>query len=349
MDQLLQWCMSAARMIGKSMSDPKRVAIIGAGMAGLTLARALAGHASVRIFEKSGGIGGRMATRHIDGISFDHGAQYFTVRDPRFRDMLEKAAADGVVERWNRDMVSLPAAQRNDHRPDDARYVGNPGMTALPKWMARDCDITFNARIASISGTPGNWIMTTSAGEDGPFDWVFATAPAPQSAVLLPPAFAHHAALKAIRMTACFTLMVTLQVGAMTPFAAARVDDPVIGWISRNDTKPGREPVPCLVVNASPDWSDRHLEVPLETVRARLIEAVCRYIPLGAAEAEGAVIKRWRYANVARAAGQPFLLDGEQHLGCCGDWCIAGRVEAAFQSASLLADALLPALRETTR
>ena len=331
------------------MSDPKRVAIIGAGMAGLTLARALAGHASVHIFEKSGSIGGRMATRRIEGVSFDHGAQYFTVRDPQFRDMLDKAAADGVVERWNRDIVSLPAAPGRDQRPDDARYVGTPGMTSLPKWMARDCDITFNARVASISGTPGNWTMTTNAGEEGPFDWVVATAPAPQSAALLPPAFVHHEALHAIRMNACFTLMVTLQPGATTPFAAARVDDPVIGWISRNDTKPGREHVPCLVVNANPEWSDRHLEVPIETVRARMIEAVRRYIPLGAAEAEGAVIKRWRYANVARAAGQPFLLDEEQHLGCCGDGCKAGRVEAAFQSASLFADALLPALRETTR
>ncbi|PYE44006.1 hypothetical protein DFI02_103159 [Rhizobium sp. PP-F2F-G20b] len=330
------------------MSDPKRVAIIGAGMAGLTLARALAGHATVRIFEKSKGIGGRMATRRIEDISFDHGAQYFTVRDPRFRDMLDAAAADGAVERWNRDIVLLPAAPQNDPRAKDARYVGKPGMNALPKWMARDCDITFNAEMSSISGTPGNWTVTTKAGEDGPFDWIVATAPAPQSAALLPPAFAHHAALHTTGMNACFTLMMTLHPGAATPFAAARLDDPVINWISRNDTKPGRDDAPCLVVNAGPEWSDRHVEAPLESLRAQMLEAVRRYIPLEAAEAESAVIKRWRYANVARPAGQPFLLDREQQLASCGDWCIAGRVEAAFQSASQLADALLPALRETT-
>ncbi|PYE34131.1 hypothetical protein C8J37_104224 [Rhizobium sp. PP-WC-1G-195] len=330
------------------MSDPKRVAIIGAGMAGLTLARALAGHATVHIFEKSKGIGGRMATRRIEDISFDHGAQYFTVRDPRFRDMLNAAAADGAVERWNRDIVSLPAALQNEQRANDARYVGKPGMNALPKWMARDCDITFNAEICSISGTPGNWTVTTEAGEDGAFDWVIATAPAPQSAALLPPAFAHHAALQTTRMNACFTLMVTLKLGAAPAFPAARLDDPVINWISRNDTKPGRDNVPSLVVNAGPEWSARHVETPLESLREQMLKAVRRYIPLENTEAESAVIKRWRYANVARPAGQPFLLDREQQLASCGDWCIAGRVEAAFQSASLLADALLPALRETT-
>ncbi|MCD7107488.1 NAD(P)-binding protein [Rhizobium sp. DKSPLA3] len=329
------------------MSDPKRVAIIGAGMAGLTLARALAGHAAIRIFEKSRGIGGRMATRRIEDRAFDHGAQYITIREPRFRDLLDAAAADGAVERWNRDIVSLPAARQDGPRADAPRYVGKPAMNALPKWMARDCDIAFDTEISSVSGTPGHWTLTAGAGEDGPFDWIVATAPAPQSAALLPPAFAHHAAMQTTRMHACFTLMVPLKPGAATPFAAARLDDPVISWISRNDTKPGRDDAPCLVVNAGPEWSDRHIEAPLESLRVQIIEAVRRYVPLDSTEADSAVIKRWRYANVARPAGQPFLLDPAQQLASCGDWCIAGRVEAAFESASRLADALLPALRET--
>ena len=62
----------------------QHIAIIGAGMAGVTCARTLrqAGH-KVTIFEKSRGLGGRMATRASAFGSFDHGAQYFTVRDPR--------------------------------------------------------------------------------------------------------------------------------------------------------------------------------------------------------------------------------------------------------------------------
>lgn len=328
------------------MSDRKRVAIIGAGMAGVTLARALAGDASVRIFEKSKGIGGRMATRRIDDVAFDHGAQYFTVRDPRFRDVVDAAAADGIVERWDEDVVSLPAAPENDRRSMEPRYVGTPSMNALPKWLAEACDIVFDAEIASISGSPGRWDLRWLTGEDGPFDWVVTTAPAPQSAALLPPGFAHAEALGATGMNACFTLMVTLRAGASIPFAAARTDDSVIGWISRNDTKPGRASASCLVVNAHAEWSDRHVDAPLESLRARMIDALRRYIPLDVDEADSAVIKRWRYANVSRPAGQPFLLDRRHHLACCGDWCIAGRVEAAFQSASLLADALLATFRE---
>lgn len=66
-----------------------RVAVIGAGIAGISCARVLrdAGHA-VRVFDKSRGIGGRMATRRGESSSYDHGAQYFTARDPGFRQLV---------------------------------------------------------------------------------------------------------------------------------------------------------------------------------------------------------------------------------------------------------------------
>ncbi|MFM7274112.1 MAG: FAD-dependent oxidoreductase, partial [Gammaproteobacteria bacterium] len=58
----------------------QRIAVIGAGIAGLALARALADAAEVTVFEKSRGAGGRMSTRRQEPWHFDHGTQFFTVR-----------------------------------------------------------------------------------------------------------------------------------------------------------------------------------------------------------------------------------------------------------------------------
>ena len=58
----------------------KRIAIIGAGIAGITVAKAVQDIADVIIFEKSRGLGGRMAQRRRTGYAFDHGAQYFSLR-----------------------------------------------------------------------------------------------------------------------------------------------------------------------------------------------------------------------------------------------------------------------------
>ena len=57
--------------------EKPNIAIIGAGMTGVVCARNLkdAGYETI-IFEKSRGIGGRMATRRTsEGLQFDHGAQ----------------------------------------------------------------------------------------------------------------------------------------------------------------------------------------------------------------------------------------------------------------------------------
>ena len=73
--------------------------VIGAGIAGLIAARALraAGH-RVLVLDKGRGVGGRMATRRIEGGVFDHGAQFVTVRDPRFQQIVEGWQAKGVVK-----------------------------------------------------------------------------------------------------------------------------------------------------------------------------------------------------------------------------------------------------------
>jgi predicted NAD/FAD-dependent oxidoreductase len=318
-----------------------RLGIIGAGIAGLTLAKAMADSADVRIFEKSRGVGGRMATRRTDAGAFDHGAQYFTIRDERFRAALDTAPADGAIQPWTGAMVTLPegdpAAQS---AADTTRYVGSPSMNALAKAMALGLDIQTDAQVKAIAGSPGQWFLEIGDRREGPFDWLISTAPAPQSASLLPDAFTHHVVLTEVRMNACFTLMIRQTGDAKLAFAAARVNDPVIGWISRNNSKPGLGHEPCLVVNATAQWSDANLEEPLDDVRHSMLEALRRYVPISPVEAEAAVAHRWRYANVERPAGQPFLLDNVSRLAACGDWCIAGRVEAAFLSATALGDAL---------
>ena len=55
-----------------------QLAVIGAGVAGLVAARALRQRRpelALAVFEKSRGLGGRVATRRREGFAFDHGAQ----------------------------------------------------------------------------------------------------------------------------------------------------------------------------------------------------------------------------------------------------------------------------------
>ena len=85
-----------------------RVAVLGAGLSGLTCARRLTEQQhTVKVFEKARGPGGRMSTRRAGPLRFDHGAQYFTVRDTRFAAAVERWRAAGIVAAWEGRIVSL--------------------------------------------------------------------------------------------------------------------------------------------------------------------------------------------------------------------------------------------------
>lgn len=329
------------------MSKP-RIAVIGGGLAGLTLAQRLEPYADILVVEKSRGTGGRMATRHRDGVRFDHGAQYFTVRDAAFHAFLEPALEAGIVETWSaplhRMSVSGDLERLEDRSP---RFVAVPGMTGLAKWLAKSLtssvNISMETRVTALEGSVGAWKLDCDQGHvEGGYDWVISTAPAPQTMALLPLDPSDMEALEGVRMNGCFTLMLQLKPGMGLPFAAAQVHHPIISWIAHNNTKPGRDEGNEIVVHASNQWSDANLEEPPEQVQRRMLGALESLVP-GVWETAhtSPMLHRWRYANVETPLGKPYLLDTHRHLAACGDWCLGNRVEAAFQSANALADVLL--------
>ena len=78
-----------------------KIAIIGSGISGLAAARTLNKIADITIFEKSRGIGGRIATRRANPFTFDHGAQYFLVKNADFKSFVSPYIKSGVVKRWD--------------------------------------------------------------------------------------------------------------------------------------------------------------------------------------------------------------------------------------------------------
>ena len=126
-------------MATKQASTQRRVAVIGAGMAGASASVALhnAGFA-VTLFEKSRGASGRMSTRRNDEWQADHGAQYFTAKSPAFQAEVEAWRNKGWAAAWEGRIAKLDltkatppgeegkAAQalRFEPTPPTPRFVG---------------------------------------------------------------------------------------------------------------------------------------------------------------------------------------------------------------------------------
>lgn len=324
------------------MSDPKKIAVIGAGIAGLSLARSLHGLADVTIFEKSRGVGGRMATRHADGIAFDHGAQYFTIRDPAFHAALEPAIELGVVEAWSGIIGLSPSGARGivDEGHRWPRFVGVPSMTALPKWLSRGLDIRLGVKIISVEGSAKHWILKTESQRVGPFDWVITASPAPQSLALMPESFSEIGRMASSKMNACFTLMLRPRSFKLGRHCAIRYDDEVIALISEGPSRPQRSSLPSLVVHSHNEWADRHVDDALENVQAIMFDRIAELLPDISKDILSCDIHRWRFANVETPSEGELLVDFENGLAACGDWTIGNRVEAGFLSAVALSEAI---------
>lgn len=169
------------------------VAIVGGGLAGLAAARELrAAGRSVVVFDKGRAAGGRCATRRNAPYTFDHGAQFFTVREPLFAATLAPFG-DRLVQRWAgpfrtwQDGVLGP-----DPRPGE-RYVAVPGMSALPRAFAEPLGSAVQAglRVEALRRDGDGWWLSVRRLADevrfayGPFAALVLTLPPPQARALL--------------------------------------------------------------------------------------------------------------------------------------------------------------------
>lgn len=329
------------------MSSQTSIAIIGAGMAGLSCAHVLAAAGvEIRLFDKGRGPGGRLSTRRaqtpLGELRFDHGAQFFTARSERFRQLVERLAADGHVARWTPRWAA-------GHDDGAERWTGTPGMNQVIKALSLGLDVSWSQQIAAIQRLEdGRLSPVTVAGESlGVFDAVLVAVPAEQAGALLrphAPRLAEEA--DAARSAPCQAVMALFDPPSASDFDAWRGDHPVLQLAARETGRPGRDGPDRWVLHATADWSRAHLEDPPEAV-VEAVVAAFRALT-GAPAPVWSAAHRWRYARVETpvdaTGNSPYGWDGSARIGCCGDWRIGGRIEAAFLSGEALGRAVLAEL-----
>lgn len=334
------------------MSTPSapRLAVVGAGLAGLVCAsRAARAGWAVRVFEKARGAGGRLSTRRVGELHFDHGVQYFTARDPEFAAFVDEAVAAGAAAPWACRVATISRGSVTPEVDGPARFVGTPGMSGLVKPLAAEAELHRSTRVGAIVRDGGAWRLASAEGDPlGSFDAVVVAAPAPQAAPLLAAAPALAARAAAIPMRPCWAGLVAFvePLAAAAGFDAAFVEGSPLAWIARNAAKPGRPEGEAWVLHATASWSEERVDATPDDVAGALADALREILGQALPPVVHRSAHRWLYALPAGAAGSaagPCLWDPALRIGACGDWCLEGRVEAAFRSGAALARELGPA------
>ncbi len=318
------------------------VLIIGAGMAGLTAAAELqrAGR-RVLVLDKGRSVGGRLASRRIDGATFDHGAQFITTRDPQFAAVLEQGRQDGAMEEWCRGF----AGSADGH----ARWRGKPAMSAVAKHIALGLDVHLEMPVNALRRSEDRWRAETTTGRTFNAGAVVLTPPVPQTLALLDAggivlAPGIRTRLAAIEYERCLAVMAVLDgPSRILPPGALTPDGGPIAWIADNQLK-GVSPEPAVTIHATHAFSLEHWDRDRQESGRVLLEAAAEWLGAGIKTFQ---VHGWRYSKPMRVDEEPCVLVSQSPpLVLAGDAFGGPRVEGAAVSGWAAAAAILPERRE---
>jgi predicted NAD/FAD-dependent oxidoreductase len=322
--------------------------VVGGGLAGLVAATVLHREGvQVTVLDKGRGIGGRLATRRIKdealGVGvFDYGAQFFTVRDPRFRIWVHQWLEAGVAMQWSRGFPTEDGTLRGVGEP---RYRGAGGIRGIAKHLAAELDIRTSTRVIEISWDRDEWSVRTEADDLFRGSFLVLTPPVPQSlelihasGLMLPAAVEDR--LHSVAYEPCLAVLALLRGPTQIPEPGGMwLSGEPIAWMADNQQKGISPGAVGVTIHAGLDFSQAHWQADDTAVAGQLLAAAAPWL---GSEVVQYQVHRWRYSKPSTFHGEPCL-----RLNDPGPWILAGdalggpRIEGAFLSGLSAADATL--------
>jgi renalase len=336
------------------------VAIVGAGLAGLTCANKLkqAG-LKVVVLEKSRGLGGRVDTRRLHDTCVDRGLHCLEVQGEQTQLLIEQLSREGILQRWQGEFFKL-------YPPDDwrqgllyPRYVAPQGMTAIAKFLARDLDILKQFRITAIAASSAStWQLTGETTPNAPITAkaVVVAIPAPQATILLEslaPLLTSQflRQLASVNFNPCLTVAAgygdrTAELASHQPSwqLVKILSHPDLAKLIWDSSKRDKDQN-VLILHSTGNFAEKYLDADdLHPAGERLLASAAQLFYAWLASPQWLQVHRWRYALPKTPLTVPYLLATEtMPLICCGDWCGSGDnyLENALQSGKEAANCLL--------
>ena len=311
------------------------VVVIGAGLSGLlAAARLQSGGARVLVLDKGRGVGGRLATRRTDAGSFDHGAQFFTARDPQFRLLVEAWQAAGIVRAW---ATGFALADGTFKRDGETRFCGVNEMASIAKHLAHGLDVRVSAKVVRVQTEGRGWVVTTEAGERFSGRALLLTPPVPQSLellatgdFLLPEPV--RGELRQIEYAPCLAVLAQLSGPSLIPEPGGLwFDGEPVSWMADNQRKGVSSAAGAAVtIHAGPQFSRAHWETPEGEVTATLLAVAAPWLGSVPVQTQ---LHRWRYSLPLRVHPERCVVVREPApLAFAGDAFGGPRVEGAALS-----------------
>lgn len=318
------------------MSEIRRVAVIGAGLAGLAAARTLNNEGvSVSVFEKADKPGGRLVSARIGDFLFDIGATSVA----GFGQALEKTIVgelpqDGLtaIEKPVYSHDGCRCTSRGVTASKVLRYTYEQGMQHLADLLSEGIDLRLGCNIASIK--PGSNSTYEVYGEL--FDGVIVAIPIPLASELLLTSGESRKFSNA-RFRSCISIAFGFDVEFEAPYHALVGPDQAhpLAWLSFESLKcKGRAPVSktAIVAQLSAEYSKRRFLAEQDLIIQETLSDITRLLGSKFDTPEVCEVFRFPFSHPEMTTSFEFVNSSIANLVMAGDGLLGGRTELAYET-----------------
>ena len=309
-----------------------RIAVVGAGIAGIACARVLVeyGH-EVVVLDRGKVPGGRMAsrrfgTRDTDSRYTDLGASYFTVTDAGFGAVVQNWQRVDLAREWT-DTFAVWAGGELSSKQGPTRWASPLGLRALVADLAVGLEVRYDVHVESV---------TAGAVDGEAFDRIVVAMPDPQALMLLDASLAQErTTLDGRAWDAALVLAARWDKRHWDWDGVFVHGSDVLEWIADDGSRRG-DGAPVLTAHSTAAFAATRLAVPADAAD----ELVAGLEQLGLpAPDEVLRVQRWTYAKPV-GVREPLFSLSSKGIGFCGDGWGRSRIEGAWLSGTALGQAL---------
>lgn len=326
--------------MSKKENQEQRIAVIGAGLAGMRCAALLAEAGfQVSVFDKSRGTGGRLSSSRLGELTTDLGVPFIDTQLDELRQWLY--AHQQHTQRWlpNQTDFAFSAAPNVATRE---LWVGVPRSSGLTRILASGITLYPETRVSVVwPDQQGVLLRDEHADTLGHFDKVVIATPAPQAAPLLDVIQSYQARAAAINMLPAWVVALEL---AEKPASLYDIDllegeHSEFARVLCESSKPQRQGE-IWTLQATSDWSQAYLNLSADTVMHEMVASLVALTgdPI---QVKNYRSHRWLYCEAQNPEAVGALWDADKSIGVCGEWLAEGGVDGAWKSGTQLAQMIM--------
>ncbi|MEX0593257.1 MAG: FAD-dependent oxidoreductase [Balneolaceae bacterium] len=333
-----------------------KIAIIGAGIAGLVAGRELtrAGH-EVIVIEKGRKPGGRLSTVRLgdDGPLADNGVSWITANRPDFRPFASDLIDRDLLDVWGDHIDYYDGEQLLPERPPflaGTLYAAPGGSASIAGELSRWVDVEEGERAIGLTFIGANrrkkraWMVNLASSRTIEADAVVVATPAPEAyGILLTTqdeidVFKMIREIDSIHYEASIALSVQTELSTLPDWEAVICQDSIIREITHEGSKrPGSNGT--FTVLSSDPFAREHRTRPIEEVRQTLWDRVSVLTGLPRVEPIQSSMTYWPFHKPKSVLDVPYLEHEkvDAPLAIVGDYFEGNDTESSFCSGLALA------------